>query len=206
MGWVELRLITGLQSGCALNKLGVMSSSFMRHSISTFICTVLIFADQLSKWWVSEIFLSARNLDFISWISDAPARLGFYSVEIYSFFNLVMVWNEGVSFGLFNDGSGDHALWLSALSLILSTVFAVMLVRSHSALERASFILIIGGALGNLIDRVRFGAVIDFLDVHIAGYHWPAFNVADSFICIGVALLLIYTLLFETSTNNNEGP
>lgn len=184
-----------------------MSRTDTRRSLPLFVslvlCLDLIVLDQISKWWVSEYIFKDQGFDtLLSWVTNPPARLPFTSIDVLPFFNLVMVWNEGISFGLFNDGSGGHTLWLSLFTLILSLVFLGMLIRAKHLLQQVSLLLIVSGALGNLIDRLRFGAVIDFIDIHVAGHHWPAFNAADSFICLGVALLLIYTLFYEPTTSS----
>ena len=111
------------------------------------------------------------------------------------FFNLVLVWNRGVSFGMFNSG-GAFAPWLlSGLALAVVVGLLVWLKRSDQLLTGLGLGLVIGGAFGNLIDRIRFGAVVDFLDFHLAGWHWPAFNLADAAICVGAVLMLADGLL-----------
>lgn len=118
-------------------------------------------------------------------------------VAVTSFFNLVLVWNRGVSFGILSN-AGDHGPWLlTGLTLVIVAALAVWLRRERRLLSRVALWMVIAGALGNLIDRLRFGAVVDFLDFHVAGYHWPAFNVADSAISIG-AVLLLADSLFST--------
>jgi signal peptidase II len=112
-------------------------------------------------------------------------------VVVTPFLNLVVVWNRGVSFGMF-DSTGAYGPWLlSGLALAVVAALLWWLRRVEQPFVAVALGLVIGGALGNVIDRVRFGAVFDFLDVHVAGYHWPAFNVADSAICIGAVLLLV---------------
>jgi signal peptidase II len=86
---------------------------------------------------------------------------------------------------------------LTILALVISAVLATWLMKSTSKFESISLGLIIGGAIGNVIDRLRFGAVADFFDVYVGQYHWPAFNIADASICIGVALLLIHGLFLD---------
>ena len=118
-------------------------------------------------------------------------------ISVTGFFNFVLVWNRGVSFGMF----GSHSHWgpilLTGLALVISVVLLVWLRRVETRLVATAIGLVLGGALGNVIDRLRFEAVVDFLDFHVLGYHWPAFNVADSAISVGVGLLL-YDALFES--------
>lgn len=167
----------------------------------------LIAADQLSKWAVTELLLrpqpgndEALPKGLVAWYAAPPAQLPFAQIEIAPFFNFVMVWNKGISFGLFNHDSGYGSLLLVAISLLITLAFLVILVRNASTLQSFGIALILGGALGNVIDRLRFGAVIDFLDFHLGSYHWPAFNVADSCICVGVAVLIVHGLFFEKGT------
>jgi signal peptidase II len=166
---------------------------------------ILIAADQLSKWGVSEHVIRPRvaggttPLNFLEWYLHPPASLPYVQVEVTSFFNLVMIWNKGISFGLFNQDINYGPIILIAISLLITLIFLIVLLRSPVSWNSAGMVLIIAGALGNVIDRFRFGAVIDFLDFHIGGSHWPAFNVADSCICVGVALMIILGLFFDTS-------
>lgn len=105
-------------------------------------------------------------------------------------FNLTMVWNRGVSFGLFEAESLMQRLILVGFSLVISTVLAIWMLRATRRLQVISFGLVIGGAIGNVIDRLWYGAVVDFLD--FSGLYFPfVFNVADAAISVGVALLLL---------------
>ena len=141
------------------------------------IAAAIAAADQLVKWWI------------VDWLADPP---GF--VEVLPFFNLVMVWNRGVSFGLLGDA--DLAPYLMAgIAGLVVIVLVIWLAGVSERLLAASIGLIIGGALGNIVDRLVYGAVADFVDVHAGGYHWPAFNVADAAITVGVAVMLIDGLL-----------
>ena len=115
-------------------------------------------------------------------------------MTVLPFFNLVTVWNYGVSFGMFNTGVAATAWIFSALALAISGALTVWLAKADRVLLTASLGLIIGGAIGNVVDRIRFGAVFDFLDFHAFGWHWPAFNVADSAITVGVAVLFVDSL------------
>ncbi len=117
--------------------------------------------------------------------------------ELTPFFNLVMAWNTGVSFSMFDNLGGAGVYILSAFSLIVVGFLLYWLKDEKSVLIQMALGMIIGGAVGNVVDRVRMGAVFDFLDIHAFGYHWPAFNLADSFICIGAALVICNGLLFN---------
>ena len=113
------------------------------------------------------------------------------------FFNLVLTYNRGMSFGLFNTPGTMNVLVFSLLAAVIVTMLIVWLRRVESPFLAVAIGLVIGGAIGNVIDRIRFGAVVDFLDFHIGSWHWPAFNVADSAICIGVAAMLLDGLLLR---------
>ena len=101
-------------------------------------------------------------------------------LEVTPFFDLVLVWNQGVSFGLLNGAGGSSPWWLIGLAGAIAALLIAWLWRETRALPQAALWLVLGGALGNVTDRLRFGAVVDFLDFHLGGLHWPAFNVADS--------------------------
>jgi signal peptidase II len=116
---------------------------------------------------------------------------------ITPFFNLALTYNRGISFGLFNGAAGINALVFSAAAAIIVAVLVYWLSRASSPLLAVAIGFIIGGAVGNVIDRLRLGAVVDFLDFHIGTLHWPAFNFADSAICIGVAVMLVDSLVLR---------
>jgi signal peptidase II len=140
------------------------------------ITLAVIAFDQLTKYWVLYGLGMAQNPD--------PRT-------ITSFFTLVLWWNKGVSFSMLTHEAISPWMLVS-LSLVISVVLMRMAMKTTAPLERIGYALVIGGAIANAIDRVRFGAVADFLYFHIGALGWPAFNMADSAICIGVGLLLIY--------------
>lgn len=147
----------------------------MKHLPLIFIIAITtLLADQLSKWVILEL---------VALPSRAP-------IEVTSFFRLTMVWNRGMSFGMLSQLGDYGPHFFTALAVLISGGLLSMMRKESRLMLIAAQGLIIGGAIGNVIDRWRFGAVADFLDVHIGTYHWPAFNVADSTIFIGVALLL----------------
>lgn len=119
-------------------------------------------------------------------------------VPVFPGFNLVYLRNDGVTFGLL---AGVPWWALSALALGIVVWLAVLLARAGNRLEAFAYGLVIGGALGNVIDRARFGAVTDFLDFYVRGWHWPAFNLSDVAVVGGVGLLL----LSEIFTSRNSG-
>ena len=162
----------------------------------------IILADQLSKWFVVEHVLGSMfgekdGVSFVQWYFQEPKIAEYAAMKVTSFFNLVIAWNTGVSFSLFN-GMGNLGVYLLiAIALVITFIFAYWLTRTSHPVFGLGYSLVIGGALGNVIDRARYGAVIDYLDVHAFGYHWPAFNVADISIVTGIGLLIIVSLFFD---------
>ncbi len=154
-----------------------MISSKKHFTLSLLLALIIFTLDQISKWWVVSVV-------------DLPTQR---VVEITGFFNLAMVWNHGVSFGMFSEH--QQPLLLSAVAVAIVCVLLIWLAKSHDKLLTWGIGLIIGGAIGNIIDRLRFGAVVDFLDFHAFGFHWPAFNIADSCIFIGVVVLCIQSMM-----------
>lgn len=164
----------------------------MRNGLTVALLTLLL--DQLSKWMVLEhVFKPALGLPSLpldEWY-DSLIRLPYLQIEYLPFFSLTMVWNEGVGFGMLG-GAGPLALM--ALAGVICVILLVWMYRAPDRYTHIALGLMIGGAIGNVIDRARLGAVIDFLDFHIAGWHYPAFNVADCGVVIGVLLLLLQPL------------
>ncbi len=116
-------------------------------------------------------------------------------IEVLPYFNLVRVWNYGVSFGMFNTDASYGPWMFVAVALAIVAALFTWLWRADNRLVAVALGLVIGGALGNIIDRIRWMAVFDFLDFHVGDWHWPAFNLADSGITVGVVLLLADGLL-----------
>ena len=136
---------------------------------------LVLAADQASKWWVLDIL-------------DLPEVR---QIQVLPVLSLTMVWNHGVTFGLLN-GLGAWGPWLLAgAALAVVIVLAVWLRRAESRLVAVALGAIGGGAVGNVTDRLRFGAVVDFLHAHAFGWSWYVFNVADAAIVCGVAVLVL---------------
>lgn len=143
----------------------------------------LILLDQLSKFMARQMV-------------PAPAD----RIEVTPFFNLVHVWNYGVSFGMMQSGSNAATYTLIAVAIVITLLFAYFLIRAESWLVALGAGTVIGGAIGNIIDRFQYGAVYDFLDFHAFGSHWPAFNVADSCVLIGICLIILDNLRQSSKT------
>ena len=136
---------------------------------------VVLLADQASKWW-------------ILYGLDLPA-LG--QVVLLPFLNLTMVWNQGVTFGLLHTGTAWGPWVLSAVALAVVAALGVWLWRAETWVTALALGSVAGGAVGNVIDRARFGAVVDFIHAHAFGWSWYVFNVADAAIVCGVAALVL---------------
>ncbi len=148
-----------------------MVTSKKLFGIGIAVAAVAVVLDQISKSAVLAHF------------AGTPAPV----VEVSSFFNLVLVWNHGISFGMF--AAHRQPMLLMAVSVVIVIMLLIWLAKAASKIEALAIGCVIGGAIGNDIDRVRLDAVVDFLDFHAGLYHWPAFNIADSCIFIGVVLL-----------------
>lgn len=147
--------------------------------------------DQGTKWWILEIVMQ-------------PPRV----IPLTPFFNLVLGWNRGVSFGLFNSDSALNLWLLPFVALAIVVALLIWLSRVDGLLLGYAIGMVIGGAIGNVVDRLFRDqrAVADFLDLHLAGYHWPAFNLADTGITVGAAILIIDSLFMKPEKpKNNRG-
>jgi len=155
--------------------------------ISFSIVTLIFILDRLSK--ISVIELNKNSL----------------GSEIFSsaYLNIVLVWNKGIAFGLF---SFDESNLYNILTLLISIIVVILVIMSvkSKGFKRYSLIMIVGGALGNLYDRVFFYAVPDFIDFHIGNFHWFIFNIADIFITIGVFFMILFELIGVNKENHEK--
>jgi signal peptidase II len=152
---------------------------------------LLLVADQVSKWWILEVveLPLRRNIPLLEW---GPVGL-----------DLTMVWNRGVTFGLLSgDGPWNHVI-LAAIALVVAGFLLRWLWRAETRWVGLALGAVIGGAIGNVIDRLRFGAVVDFVDVHGWGWHWYVFNIADAAIVCGV-LALVGDALIRPESKRKE--
>jgi signal peptidase II len=142
------------------------------------------------RWLAVSAAVVAADLATKVWITNAfaPGEV----VRVTPFFNLVLVYNTGAAFSFLAGASGWQRWFFMAISVVVSAVIVWMLRRhERDAWLATALALVLGGALGNLYDRATIGRVIDFVQLHAAGYYWPAFNVADSAISVGVVMLVI---------------
>lgn len=141
------------------------------------LAAVVVLLDQLTKWLILTVVM-------------APPRV----IEVTGFFNIVLAFNRGVSFGLLASDYSWKPFLLAGLALVVVGLMLYWLRGQRGWGPTVAVGLIVGGAVGNIVDRFVHGAVVDFLDFHLAGWHWPAFNVADTAIVCGVGLLLADSL------------
>ncbi|MEQ1890051.1 MAG: signal peptidase II [Alphaproteobacteria bacterium] len=137
----------------------------------------------------------------VLYLINLPAR---QNIQLLPFFDLNMVWNRGVSFGLLQADSLYGRLALTGFTLAVSFGVLVWLWRNHDILSAIALGGILGGAVGNIYDRLKFGAVADFFDFHLMGYHWYVFNLADAGISVGAALLLVRTFWLGEAANKAD--
>ena len=143
----------------------------------------------------------ALTIDFVTkWLIVNIVMIPPHMIKITPFFNLVLGFNTGVSFGMFREFFVEQPLLLAAIMAAITAGLLVWAVRTTRRIETFALGLIAGGVAGNVVDRVRHGAVTDFLDLHVGDWHWPAFNMADVMITVGVVLLITGSLWPARST------
>ena len=147
----------------------------LRNGLS--LAALVILLDQLIKYWITNIIM-------------LPPRI----IPVTPFFNLVLGHNRGISFGFFDGNSPLNQWLLSLVALAITATLVIWLARIDKPWVAVALGLIIGGAIGNVIDRLTGGGVVDFLDFHWGEHHWPAFNVADTGITMGAAALILDSL------------
>ena len=157
------------------------------------VAVLLLAADQASKWWILKV-LRLPEVRHVRLLELGPFGL-----------DLSMVWNRGVTFGLLSgDGPWNH-LVLALLAAAIALVLLRWLARAETLAVAVALGAVIGGAVGNVLDRLRFGAVVDFVDAHAWGWHWYVFNIADAGIVCGVAAL-IADALFRRAPEAKQAP
>ena len=146
------------------------------------------------RWFVLAAAVIA--LDLATKIAVLKLFVPGESLALAPFFNLVLVFNTGAAFSFLAGAEGWQTLLFAAIAVAAAIVISVLILKNRQKnLLCAGLALILGGALGNLYDRLVYGKVVDFLDFHAAGWHWPAFNVADSAITVGAAILIVESFL-----------
>ena len=155
--------------------------------INFFLTLIIFFLDRISKIYV--ISQSEKNL--------------FDDLYQSKFLNISLIWNEGIAFGLFSFNEKNLYTALTILIALVILIIFYMAITSDG-LKKYSLLMILGGALGNIFDRIFYKAVPDFIDFHIQDFHWFIFNVADIFITLGVIFMIILELFFNNKEKKNE--
>ena len=155
-----------------------LKNLYKKFLINSFIVLLIFLIDRFSKIYV--IYLDKK----------------YFGSEIFSseYLNIVLTWNRGIAFGFFSFNNHDTYNILTLLILLVISVIFFMIIRSKS-FERYALLMILGGALGNVFDRIIYKGVPDFIDFHIADFHWFIFNVSDIFITIGVILMIFFEII-----------
>ncbi len=147
----------------------------LKNNILNLLLVILIFTlDRLSKIIIIKL----------------SEPLGDLNISVTPFINFSLIWNEGIAFGLL---SFDDKFYYNLITLLITliTLIIIWLANKSKGIEKISFLMIVGGSLGNIFDRIYYSSVPDFIDISVNNFHWFIFNVADIFICLGVILLII---------------
>lgn len=151
------------------------------------VALVVAVIDQFAKAWVLTLFTAAA---------------GEHVIRVAAILNFALVMNRGVSFGLFNNNQSLNAVIFALIAAAIVAALLVWLARARDRLLQVAIGLVVGGAIGNVVDRLLRGAVVDFLDFHLGEWHWFIFNLADAAISIGVGLMVIDGLRGRRETRN----
>jgi signal peptidase II len=145
-------------------------------------------------------------LDYLTKIAVLASFAPGESRVVAPFFNLVLVFNKGAAFSFLASAQGWQTLAFAAIAVVASIVISVLILKNkNKKLFCSALAFILGGALGNLVDRIAYGHVVDFLDFHAMGWHWPAFNAADSAITLGAAILIVESFLHREPESGEKG-
>ena len=163
-----------------------VNKMFKKHLVDFSIIIFIFLIDRISKLLVI----------------GSPETYEQYGISITSFLNFNLIWNEGIAFGLF---SFEEKFYYNLLTIIIFLIILIIiwLMLKSKGFEKISFLLIIGGSIGNIYDRIYYSAVPDFIDIHFNNYHWFIFNVADIFITLGI-ICLISIEIFSNKKIKNE--
>ena len=173
-----------------------MQKRFSRLLGGMGIAALIVVADQASKMAILDRFRPAGDPE--------PPFFSLDRVVVSPYMDFILTWNRGVSFGLGNNGGNWNVLLFTAIAVCEVAWLLFMIAKSESKWLIAALGLIVGGAVGNVIDRLRFGAVVDFVYVHIGAFDWwPAFNIADAAICVGAGLWLLQSLFTKSNSIKN---
>ena len=162
--------------------------------ISFFIFVIGLSIDQFTKnYAINTIQNLERKTNYIH-----------HHIPVFKGFNIVLVHNKGVSFGMFNNNNIITKYILFCIIIIITLYILYLIFKSKTIYENIPYSMIFTGAIGNIIDRIRYGSVVDFLDFYIMDYHWPSFNIADSFVVLGVFLIIIFDITNKNKKTHNN--
>ena len=165
-----------------------MSDYLNKKSIIDLFTVIIIFSlDRISKFYV--ISQSEKNFS--------------YNLFESKFLNINLVWNEGIAFGLLSFDK-DYLYNLLTILIIVLIIIIFFMILKNRGFKKYSLLMVLGGALGNLFDRLFYKAVPDFIDFHVEEFHWFVFNVADIFITIGVIIMILFELIFNNQKKNEQ--
>lgn len=165
----------------------IFNSTNKKFFLNIIIVCIIFILDRISKEYIINLSENSSGFELFS----------------SSFLNILLVWNEGIAFGLLSFSDEYIYNFITAIIALVITIIFVMTLNSHG-IKRFSFLLILGGALGNLYDRIYFQAVPDFIDFYIGELHWFIFNVADIFISGGVVLLILFEIFSKKQKYKND--
>ena len=162
-----------------------MKKKYKLFLINLSLVTIIFLIDRVTKYHVINLFENFNN----------------QQIFITSFLNIYLIWNEGIAFGLFSSGNEKIYNFITFLIFIINLIIIYILFNLNDA-RKYFFIIVLGGSLGNLFDRLIYNAVPDFIDFHINNFHWFIFNPADIFITIGVTCLILDEIFFKNQKND----
>ena len=166
----------------------------------------MIFKNLTKNFYINlSIIFLIFIIDRISKIYVINFNIKNSSTELYTskFLNINLIWNEGIAFGLFSFSQKNLYNFLTLIITIIILVILKMII-DNQGIKKYGLLMIFGGALGNLFDRLFYKAVPDFIDFHIEEFHWFVFNVADIFITIGVIIMILFELILDNQKNNEQ--
>ena len=163
-----------------------MNKTRLKNFFLNFIILIIVFIfDRISKFYILKL-------------AEAESPVDIY---VTSYLNLFLIWNKGIAFGLFSFSHSIAYNFISMVIVIISSGILVLIAKNHG-IKKYALLFVLGGALGNLFDRIYYSAVPDFFDLHIGEFHWFVFNVADIFITIGVICLIFVELFYNKKAND----
>ena len=165
----------------------MIKTNFKKNLFYSFIVIVIITLDRLSKLYVLNLAEAEQQVD----------------IYIFSYLNLYLIWNTGVGFGLFSSDQSFYYNLVTIIIIFINILILIMIFKSN-IYRKSLLLMILGGSLGNLFDRLYYSAVPDFIDIHYENYHWFVFNVADIFITIGVLCLIFAEIFLNKDRIKND--